>query len=151
MFGSCLLTIPILSAILNRQGLLVAAPVDLRTKKTESFSPLLLQGFWSKLKENNPKIVVMSPTATTKNSKQKEIIWQQYRLCLAVAEYQILGGKHFLNFGIRIRKDLVVEKGTIPSEKYHCQWTLLREKKPKWIFSYLWQSLTTTRVNTRLT
>ena len=40
-----------LSAILNRQGLLVAAPVDLRTKKTESFSPLLLQGFWSKLKE----------------------------------------------------------------------------------------------------
>ena len=39
-----------LSAILDRQGLLVAAPVDLRTKKTESFSPQLLQGFWSKLK-----------------------------------------------------------------------------------------------------
>ena len=58
-----------LSAILNRQGLLVAAPVELRTKKTESFSPQLLQGFWSKLKKQNPKIVVMSPTVTTKNSK----------------------------------------------------------------------------------
>ena len=55
-----------LSAMLDRQRLLVAAPVDLRTKKTESRSPQLLQGFWSKLKENNPKIVVMFPTVTTK-------------------------------------------------------------------------------------
>ena len=31
----------------------------------------------------------MSPTVTTKNPKQKEVIWEQYRLCLAVAEYQI--------------------------------------------------------------
>ena len=38
----------------------------------------------------------MSPTVTTKNSKQKEVMWQQYRLRLAVAEYQICGGKHFL-------------------------------------------------------
>ena len=43
-----------LSAILGRHGLLVAATVDIRTKKTESFSPQLLQGFWSKLKEKNP-------------------------------------------------------------------------------------------------
>ena len=42
-----------LSAILDRQGLLVAAPVDLRTKKAESFSPQLLQGFWSKLKKKS--------------------------------------------------------------------------------------------------
>ena len=34
-----------LSAILDRQGLLVAAPVDLRTKKAESFWPQLTQGF----------------------------------------------------------------------------------------------------------
>ena len=40
-----------LSAVFDRQGLSVAAPVELRTKKTESFSPQLLQGFWSKLKE----------------------------------------------------------------------------------------------------
>ena len=88
-----------LSAILDRQGLSVAAPVDLATKNVESFSPQLLQGFWSKLKEKNPEMVVMSPTVTTKNSKQKEVIWQRYRLCLAVAEYQILGGEHFLIFG----------------------------------------------------
>ena len=42
-----------LSAILDRQGLWVAAPVDLRTKKTESFSPQLLHGFWSKLKKKS--------------------------------------------------------------------------------------------------
>ena len=88
-----------LSAILDRQGLLVAAPVDFRIKKTESFSPQLLQGFLVKAREKNPKIVVMSPTVTTKNSKQKEIIWQQYRLCLAVVEYQILGGDNFLILG----------------------------------------------------
>ena len=43
-----------LSAILDRQGLLVAAPVDLRTKKTESFSLQALEGFWSKIKIKNP-------------------------------------------------------------------------------------------------
>ena len=35
-----------LSAILDRQGLQVAAPLDLRTKKAERFSPHLSQGFW---------------------------------------------------------------------------------------------------------
>ena len=44
-----------LNAILNRQGLMVAAPVDLRTKKAEGFSPQALQGFWSKIKTKNPK------------------------------------------------------------------------------------------------
>ena len=39
-----------LSAILDRQRLQVAAPIDLRTK-AESFSPPLLQGFWHKLKK----------------------------------------------------------------------------------------------------
>ena len=54
-----------LGAILDRPGLQVAAPADLRNKKIEHFSLLLLQGFWSKLKVKNPKIVVMSPTVTT--------------------------------------------------------------------------------------
>ena len=44
-----------LSAILDRQELQVAAPVDLRTKKAESFSPQLLQGFWHKLKKKIPR------------------------------------------------------------------------------------------------
>ena len=35
----------------------------------------------------------MSPTAS-KNHKQREVLWQQYHLRLAVAEYQIIGGKH---------------------------------------------------------
>ena len=103
---------------LDRQGLPVAAPVDLRTKKRESFSPQLLQGFWSKLKKKNPKTVVMYPTVTTKNSKQK-------RGSLATV-LSLLGRS-------RIPKSLVVnifsrwdqnqerfggwKKGTIPSEK----------------------------------
>ena len=62
-----------LSATLDRQGFSVTDPVDLRTKNTESFLPQLLQDFWSKLKEKNPKIVVMSPTTTSLNSKQKEV------------------------------------------------------------------------------
>ena len=42
-----------LSAILDRQGLLVAAPKDLRTKKAENFTPQLLQGSWYKLKKKS--------------------------------------------------------------------------------------------------
>ena len=44
----------------------------------------------------------------------------------------VKSGKHF--FGTRIRKDLVVEKVQYLQKKFHCQWTLLRGKKPKWIF-----------------
>ena len=66
-----------LSAIPDRQGLQVAAPIDMRTKKAESFSPQLLQGFWHKLKKKNPKIVLMSPTFETKSFKKKEVVWQQ--------------------------------------------------------------------------
>ena len=39
-----------LSAILDRQALMVAAPADLRTKKAEGFSPQALQGFGQRLK-----------------------------------------------------------------------------------------------------
>ena len=55
-----------LSAFLDRQGRQVAAPIDLRTKKAESFSPQLLKGFWHKLNKKSPKTVVMSPTVETK-------------------------------------------------------------------------------------
>ena len=105
-----------LSASLHRQGLLVAAPLDLRTKKAGHFSPQLLQGFWSKLKEKKPKIVVMSSMVTTISSKQKEVMWQQHHLCLAVAQHQILGGTNPYT-GTRNRKDFVVEKRTLPSAK----------------------------------
>ena len=53
-----------------------------------------------KMKIKNPKVVVTSPTVfLPKTPGKKEVLWQQYRLCLAVAEYQILGGKHFLFLG----------------------------------------------------
>ena len=77
----------------------------------------------------------MSPTVTAKNSTQKEIIWQQYRLCLAVAEYQIPGGEHFLIFGPESGKIWWLKKGQYLQKKYHCRWTLLRGKKPRWIFN----------------
>ena len=44
-----------LSDILDRQGLMVAAPVDLRRNKADSFSPQALQGFWSKIKKQIPR------------------------------------------------------------------------------------------------
>ena len=106
-----------LSAILDGQGLMVAAPEDLRTKKAEHFSRQALQGFWSKLKKKNPKVVVMSPTVFSRYTNQQEVIWQQYRLCLAIAEYQILGGKHFLTLEPESGNIGVFKEGTIPSEE----------------------------------
>ena len=102
-----------LSAILDRQGLMVAAPPDLTIKRTEGFSPQAQQSFGSKIKLKNPKIGVMCPTVFTECTNQTEVIWQQYQLCLAIAEYQILDRKHFL----QVRKDFVVEGDTIPSEE----------------------------------
>ena len=102
-----------LSAILDRQGLVVAAPPDLTIKRAEGFSPQAQQSFGSKIKLKNPKIGVMCPTVFTECTNQTEVIWQQYQLCLAIAEYQILDRKHFL----QVRKDFVVEGDTIPSEE----------------------------------
>ena len=114
-----------LSAILDRQGLQVAAPIDLRTKKAESFSPQLLQGFWHKLKKKNPKIVVMSPTVETKSFKKRK--WYGKSVVYGRGRTSNSWRKTLPYFGTRIRKDLVVEKGAIsPEKKYHCQWTLLR-------------------------
>ena len=139
-----------LSAILDRQELMVAAPVDLRTKRAEGLSPQALQGFWSRIKMKNPKIVVMSPTVTTKNSEQKEVIWQQYRLCLAVAEYQILDGKIFLLSGPESENIWWLKKMQYLLKKFHCRWTLLRGNHLKWILSQFWRSFTTTGVCTDL-
>ena len=88
-----------LSAILDRQRLLVAAPVDLRTKKTESFSPQRLKGFWAKLKIKNTNIVVTYPTVTTKNSKKNS---QKATVLSVLGRSRIpksLVGKHLLTLG----------------------------------------------------
>ena len=72
----------------------------------------------------------MSPTFETKGFAKEEMVRQQYRLCFDVAEQKILGGKHVLILG--------PESGNIWwLKKYHCQWTLLRGEKLKWIFHNL--------------
>ena len=86
-----------LSAILDRQGLHVAAPVGLRTKKAESFSKQALQCFWSKMKKKQGSCDV--PDGFFKYTNQQEVTWQQYRLYLVTAAHQILGGKHVLILG----------------------------------------------------
>ena len=117
---------------------------DLRTKKAESFSPQLLQGFWFKAQEKD-KIVVMSPTVFTQNSKQKEVIWLQYGLCLPVAVYQILGGKHFFILGPESGKIFWLKKVQYLQKKV----PLLMDP-PSWqetevdFFHNFWQALTTT-------
>ena len=89
-----------LSAILDRQGLMVAEPVDLRTKKAENFSHRHCKGFWSKMKTKNPKIVVMSPTVSTKNCKQKKKTNGNITVCAGRGR----GGKQFLIFGLESAK-----------------------------------------------
>ena len=73
-----------LSAILGRQGLQVAAPIDLRTKKAESFSPQLIHGFWQKPKKKNPRIVGMPTTTTldTKDFKKKKKWYGNSTICV---------------------------------------------------------------------
>ena len=112
-----------LSAILDRQVLLVAAPIDLRTRKAEGFSPHLLQVLWSKLKRKNPKIAVTSPECYYEGFQAERSSWPLYHLCLFVAEHQILGGKHFLIFGPRPGKILLLKKVQYFKKKYHFQWT----------------------------
>ena len=63
----------------------------------------------------------------------REVIWQQYRLCLAVAEDQSPGGEHVLIPGPESGKIWWLVK-IQHLQKYHCQWTLLRGRRPKWIF-----------------
>ena len=59
----------------------------------------------------------MSQMDTSQNTKQKEVLWQQYRLCLAVAKYQILSGNYFPILGPESGKIWWLKKGTLPSEK----------------------------------
>ena len=78
-------------------------------------------------------------------SEQKEIIWQQYRLCLAVAEYQILGCKHFLILGPESGMIWWLKKGTIlPKKKVSLQLNSASWQKTQVDFLAFWRSFTTT-------
>ena len=92
-----------------------------------------LQGVWRKLKRKNPKITVMSPTFETKDFKKEEVVWQQYHLCIDVAQHQILGGKILLILRLESGKIWWLNKVQYFEKKYHCQWALLRVEKNKWI------------------
>ena len=102
-------------------------------RRLRAFSPQLLQYFWSKLKKKNPKDCCDVPNVTTNNSRHREVTWQQYRLCLAGAEFQILGGKYVLIFGPESGKIWWLKKVQSLQKRYHCQWALLRDKKLEWI------------------
>ena len=78
----------------------------------------------------------MSPTVSTKSCKQKVVLWQQFRSCLAVAESQIHGGKHFLILGQESRTIRWLKKVHYLHKKYHCQCTLVRGKTPKCFFFF---------------
>ena len=110
-----------LSAILDRQGLQVAAPTDLRTKKAESFSPQLIQGFWQKLKKNNSKIVVLSLTFETKDFRKEEVVWQEYHLCVGRGRTSNSWRKHFLILGPESGNIWWLKKVQHLQKKYHCQ------------------------------
>ena len=135
MSGSCSLTVLIWVLFLTDKDLWLQPQWTSEPRRLRASHHSYCMAFGQSSRKRIPKIVVMSTTVTAQNQKQKTVKRQRYRLCLALAEYQILGGKHFLICGNWIRKDLVFENGTTPSEKkYHCQWTLLRGKKPRWNF-----------------
>ena len=73
-------------------------------------------------------------TQRKRTPSKKKITWQQYRLCLVAAEHRVLGGRHFLILGPESRKIWWLKKVQYLQKKYHCKRTLLRGKKPKWIF-----------------
>ena len=92
----------------------------------------------------------MSPTVATKSYEQQEVNWQQYHLCLAVAQDQILGGKHFLILGPETGRIWWLKKVQYLQKRCHCQWACLVGKKAQVDFSQSWQSVTTVRINPNL-
>ena len=87
-------------AVLDGQGLQVAAPIDLRTKKAERFSPQLIQGFWQKLKETESQDCCDVPDCLRRKTfKKDEMVMATVPFVYGRgSNVQILGGKHFLFF-----------------------------------------------------
>ena len=92
-----------LSAIVDRQGLHVS------------------HGFWSMFKIKNPKNVVMSRLLLPK-AQGKRMSCANSTVCCWRGRASNPWRQAFPYLGTRIRKDLVVEKGTIQylQKKYHC-------------------------------
>ena len=98
-----------LSAILDRQGLPVAAPVDLRTKNTEMLLTTAIAGLLVKAQE---KEFVMYPTVTAKNSKQKRGYMATVLSVLGRSRIpKSLVGEHLLTLGPESGKIWWLKKG----------------------------------------
>ena len=121
--------IPSLSAIFDRQGLLlVAAPVDLGTKKARSFS--LLQGFLVKVQEKE------SQDCCDVTDRYYRMSYGNSAVC--AWPWQSIGPLAiiiFLGEGAELGQIWWLKKAQYFQKKYHCQWTLLRGKKlcGRWI------------------
>ena len=129
-----------LSAILDRQGLQVAAPIGFRTQNAESFSPQLLQCFWHELKKKTPP---------TDKELQKKVVCQQ-SLLYERGRTSSSVRKTLPYFGTRMMKDLVFENGTTSSEKVPLPMDPLTWRKIQVDFSQFRQSFVSTGVGTQL-
>ena len=126
-------------AILDRQGLQVAAPADLRNKKIEHFSLLLLQGFLVKAQDQESQDCCDVPDCYYPKFYTKESRVANNTVC--AWEWQSIKSSAeniYLILGPESGKYLVVEKKVHHLQKKdHCQWTLVRGKNPEWIFFIL--------------
>ena len=116
-----------LSAVLDRQGLQVAAPIDLGTKKTE-FLATAATGLLAQAQEKESQDCCDIP-----NCGDEEL--QEERSAMATVPLVYERGTTSNTWRKTVPYlDLVVEKVQYLQKKYHCQWTLLRGEKPKWNF-----------------
>ena len=79
-----------------------------------------------------------------KNYQQREAAWMQYRLCLAVAEYQIKKDKHFLLLGPDDGKIWRLKKGTVSPEHIPLPLDSPPGQGSKVDLSQSWRPVTTT-------
>ena len=151
MSGKCFSDNSYLSAILDRQGLLVAAPIDVRTKKADNLTPQLLQGFWNKLKKKTQERRDV-PDCCYEELQATKSFWATiYLLCLVVADHQILGGKYFLILGPETGRIWWLKKVQCLQQKAPLPMDLPAWKKKLQVdVSQPWQSVTAVRINQSL-
>ena len=123
-----------LSAILDRPGLLVAAPVDLRTRKAENFKPQQLQGFLHTLQKKS------QDRCDVPDCCNEEL--QATRSYLAATPFMLGRGgtpnpwRHFFILGPETGRIWWLKKVQHLQKNYHCQWTLLAWRNtPSGIFN----------------
>ena len=117
-----------LSAILDRQRLLVAAPRELTTQKAENFYATATAGLLVQAKEKEPQDRCGVPDCCNEELQATRSYLATTPCMLGRGRAPKSSAEKPSYFGTRNRNNLVVEEGTISPEKkkYHCQWTFLR-------------------------